>query len=103
MSDTLPVQLTVDAAPTLNGPQIDRSPRFSPDGTSILIVSNRGGRWGAWRLSPLGEALGLTVIAQDLPGAEIGHAAWSPDGARILISSDRSGERSLWILSNLGP
>ena len=101
MSDTLSIQLTVGVTPTpLTGPQIDRSPRFSPDGTSILIASNRGNRWGVWTLSPLGEAQGLRVIAQDLPRAEIRHPAWSPDGTRILLSSDRSGDRALWTLSN---
>ncbi|MBI4364046.1 MAG: PD40 domain-containing protein [Candidatus Latescibacteria bacterium] len=103
MRDTLPIQLTVGVSPQpLTGPQIDRNPRFSPDGTSILIASNRGNRWGVWTLSPLGEARGLTLIAQDLPNAEIRHPAWSPDGTRILLSSDRSGGRALWRLSNLG-
>ena len=102
-SDTLAVQLTV--AGTSNppsGPVLDRSPRWSPDGTRILMASNRGGRWGVWLLSPMGEALGLTVLTQDLPHAEIRHPAWSPDGTEILISSDRSGDRALWRLSNLG-
>jgi Tol biopolymer transport system component len=102
-SDTLAVQLTV--AGTSNppsGPVLDRSPRWSPDGTRILMASNRGGRWGVWLLSPMGEAQGLTVVAQDLPSAEIRHPAWSPDGTEIVISSDRTGERALWRLSNLG-
>ena len=102
-TDTLAVQLTVAGAsnpPT--GPVIDRSPRWSPDGTRILMASNRGGRWGVWLLSPLGEAQGLTVVAQDLPNAEIRNPAWSPDGTEILLSSDRSGERALWRLSSLG-
>ncbi len=66
------------------------------------MASNRGGRWGVWLLSPMGEAQGLTVVAQDLPSAEIRHPAWSPDGTEIVISSDRTGERALWRLSNLG-
>ena len=102
-TDTLAIQLTV--AGTSNppsGPVLDRSPRWSPDGTRILMASNRGGRWGVWLLSPMGEAQGLTVVAQDLPHAEIRHPAWSPDGTEIVISSDRSGERALWRLSNLG-
>ena len=103
LSDTLPVQLTV-APPVLPpaGPQIDRSPRWSPDGTRILMASNRGGIWGVWTLDPLGEAQGLDVIAQDLAGAEVRHPAWSPDGTRILLSSNRGGARALWKLSNLG-
>jgi len=100
LSDTLAVQLTV-AQPPPSAPTIDRSPRWSPDGTRILFASNRAGRWGVWTLSPLGEAQGLDVIAQDLRGAEIRHPVWSPDGTEVLLSSDRSGDRALWRLSNL--
>jgi hypothetical protein len=102
LTDTLPVQLTV--APPVNppsGPQIDRSPRWSPDGTRILFASNRGAHWGVWTVSPLGEAQGLNVIAQDVGSAEIRHPCWSPDGTEILLSSDRAGDRALWRLSNL--
>ncbi|TMQ54017.1 MAG: hypothetical protein E6K74_07800, partial [Candidatus Eisenbacteria bacterium] len=44
LTDTLPIQLTV--APSGNpsgGPQVDRSPKWSPDGSGILMSSNRGG------------------------------------------------------------
>jgi Tol biopolymer transport system component len=96
LTDTLPIQLTVASAGV-----IDRSPRWSPDGTRILFASNRGGRWGVWTVSPMGEAQGLNVLAQDVASAEIRHPAWSPDGARVILSSDRSGDRALWRLSNL--
>lgn len=103
MGDTLAIQLTVGLSATPpTGPQIDRGPRWSPDGTAILMASNRGKLWGVWALSPLGEAQGLKVIAQDLPNAEIRHPAWSPDGKEILLSTDRSGDRALWAISNLG-
>jgi Tol biopolymer transport system component len=100
--DTLAIQLTV-AAPVNppSGPIVDRSPRWSPDGTRILLASNRGGRWGVWTLSPLGEAQGIDLIAQDVNGAEIRHPVWSPDGTQVMLSSDRSGGRALWRLSNL--
>jgi Tol biopolymer transport system component len=103
LTDTIAVQLTVAAPVTPpTGPVIDRSPRWSPDGTRILFASNRGpgGRWGIWTVSPLGEAQGLDVIAQE-PAGEIRHPVWSPDGTQILLSSDRSGDRALWKLSNL--
>lgn len=94
LADTLPIQLTVGAS-------VDRSPRWSPDGTRILFASNRGGRWGVWTVSPLGEAQGLNVLAQDATGAEIRHPAWSPDGTRVILSSNRTGDRALWRLSNV--
>jgi Tol biopolymer transport system component len=102
LSDTLAVQITVaqPAGPD-SVPTIDRSPRWSPDGTKVLFASNRSDRWGAWTVSPLGEAQGLDVVAQDGAGAEIRHPVWSPDGTKILLSSNRSGDRALWRLSNL--
>ena len=95
--DTLPVQITVPRPVNpATGPVLDRSPRWSPDGSRILIASNRGGRWGIWTVDPRGEAQGLFVLAQDLPGSEIRHPTWSPDGSAILLSSNRSGDRALW-------
>jgi hypothetical protein len=102
LTDTLAIQLTV--APSVSppsGPVLDRSPRWSPDGTRILFASNRGGIWGIWTVSPLGEAQGLDVIALDVSGAEVRHPVWSPDGTRVLLSSNRSGDRALWRLSNV--
>jgi len=102
LTDTLAVQITVAAAvDPRTGPTVDRSPRWSPDGTRILFASNRSGRWGVWSVSPLGEARGFDVLAQDVEGAEIRHPSWSPDGTEILLSSDRSGDRALWRLSGL--
>ncbi len=84
------------------GPFHDRHPRFSPDGTKILFVSDRTGRSGVWWVSPAGDANGLEVISFEDPGAEIRSPSWSPDGKRIVLSSDGRGGRALWILSDLG-
>ena len=104
LTDTLAIQLTA-APPVLppSDPQIDRSPRWSPDGAEILMASNRGGRWGVWTVSPAGEAQGLRLIDYDDAGGETSHPCWSPDGRRILLSTDRGGFRALWSLSNFTP
>jgi dipeptidyl aminopeptidase/acylaminoacyl peptidase len=59
----------------------DTRPRFSPDGRSLLFISDRMGKPQAW-VMPLtgGEPRQLT----DLPGG-VGAADWSPDGKRLLL------------------
>jgi len=102
LTDTVAIQLTVAPSSSPPGvPQLDRGPKWSPDGSRILMASNRGGLWGVWALSPSGEAQGLAVIAQDLPGSELRHPTWSADGKAILVSTNRSGDRALWKLSHL--
>jgi dipeptidyl aminopeptidase/acylaminoacyl peptidase len=61
----------------------DTQPRWSPDGKSILFVSNRGGSNQLWLLSMAGgEAKQLTTIST---GA--GDPVWARDGKRIAFSS----------------
>jgi dipeptidyl aminopeptidase/acylaminoacyl peptidase len=66
----------------------DTRPRFSPDGRSLLFISDRTGKPQAW-VMPLtgGEPRQLT----DLAGG-VGSADWSPDGRRLLILA-ASGEK----------
>ena len=66
----------------------DTRPRFSPDGTSLLFLSDRSGKPQVWVI-PLthGDPRQLT----DLPGGADG-AEWSPDGKRVLFLAP-SGEQ----------
>src|SRR5579864_1557741 len=66
----------------------DTAPRFSPDGTSLLFISDRSGKPQAW-VMPLGG--GEPRQVSDLPNG-IGAAAWSPDGKRLLLTAP-SGEK----------
>jgi Tol biopolymer transport system component len=83
------------------GPIHDTSPRFSPDGTKILFVSDRNARSGIWWVSDTGEANGLELISFEDPGATIRSPAWSPDGKGIVLSSNGRGPRAIWVLSDL--
>src|SRR5579863_3000946 len=76
------------AEPLTAGKGTDTAPRFSPDGGSLLFISDRSGKPQAWVL-PLagGEPRQLT----DLPNG-IGSADWSPDGKRLLVLAS-SGEK----------
>src|SRR6266568_4073623 len=66
----------------------DTRPRFSPDGHTLLFISDRSGKPQVW-LMPLqgGEPRQLT----DLPNGA-GAAEWSPDGKRVLVLAG-SGEK----------
>ncbi len=66
----------------------DTAPRFSPDGATLLFISDRSGKPQAW-VMPL--AGGEARQATDLPNG-IGGADWSPDGKRLLLTAP-SGEK----------
>jgi len=66
------------------GDQSDRQPRWSPDGSQIVFLSNRGtDKQSQLYLIPVdgGEARPLT----DVKG-EFGSYQWSPDGTRLVCS-----------------
>jgi dipeptidyl aminopeptidase/acylaminoacyl peptidase len=67
----------------------DSRPRFSPDGRSLLFLSDRSGRTQPWVL-PLagGEPKQLADLKGDVKEAE-----WSPDGRRIALVSPSGEER----------
>jgi Tol biopolymer transport system component len=77
------------------GPGDDRSPRWSPDGASVLFTSYAEGA-GDIAVVPAGggEARRLTVESSDDR-----QPAWSPDGARVAFVSDRSGRTEVWLLT----
>lgn len=67
------------------GDQVDSSPRFSPDGSTIAFLSNRGDKEKPAQvyLIPVdgGEARPLTEIKGDISRLE-----WMPDGRRLLLT-----------------
>src|SRR5260370_23078491 len=66
----------------------DTRPRFSPDGHTLLFISDRSGKPQVWLMSLQGgEPRQLT----DLPNGA-GAAQWSPDGKRVLLLAG-SGEK----------
>ncbi len=68
--------------------RIDSSPQFSPDGRSIVFVSNRSGYDELWRA----DADGIHESAlTNLRMQSLGSPRWSPDGTRIAFDATSSG------------
>lgn len=62
----------------------DDTPRWSPDGTKLVFVSNREGGSQLWVMNPAsGEVQRLTDIS-----TEASAPVWSPDGKRLAFVSD---------------
>jgi dipeptidyl aminopeptidase/acylaminoacyl peptidase len=65
------------------GDQSDTQPRWSPDGSQIAFLSNRGDKEKPPQIYLIPFGGGEASVLTDLPGA-IGEIVWSPDGRRLL-------------------
>ena len=65
------------------GPNVDRLPKFSPDGRHIAFLSDRhkAGDFQLYLLDPVSGAAGPTPPAEGW----VEYLHWSPDGRRILL------------------
>ncbi|HGJ67471.1 TPA: hypothetical protein ENS27_19085 [bacterium] len=83
----------------------DFSGAWSPDGTRIVFVSERGasgpGGQNIWTVSSDGSASGLTQLTFGNTGDL--NPDWSPDGSTIAFASSmRSGNSDIWIMPSTG-
>ena len=106
---TLPIE-GGKATRVSSGVALDTQPRFSPDGRSIVFVSDRRGSENLWALdvgstiddaTPEAPATGLRAITR---GRDASYASpeWSSDGNRVVASkTDRftwiDVDHSIWI------
>src|SRR5207249_1446955 len=70
-------------------------PSWSPDGTSIVFVSNRDGNPEIYRMQADGS--GETRLTND-KSFDSG-PDWSPDGTKIVFFSDRTGNSDLYVMN----
>jgi Tol biopolymer transport system component len=66
----------------------------SPDGRTVLYVSNRSGDWDIWSVPLAG---GETTQFAASPVFD-GDPAWSPDGRQVAFTSLRGGTADIWVV-----
>lgn len=66
-----------------SGPAFDAQPRYSPDGRSILFVSDRSGSENLWALD---VDSGVPRLLTRENGAFFISPEWTPDGERIVVT-----------------
>lgn len=73
-------------------------PEVSPNGTSIVFVSNRSGKSQLWRMNSEGRDLvQLTDLANDVIRPD-----FSPDGQTVFFSVSVAGKCNIWEISTGG-
>ena len=85
-------------------PADDRLPRWSPDGSRILFVSDRSGVENLWTISPFeGEQTSAPVTTASDSVLLVGLVSdWSGDGNEIVFSSGAGGRWDLRIIPASG-
>lgn len=72
-----------------NGPNDDRLPRWSPDGSTLAFLSDRAEK-GTFQLYLLRDRLGEAGLPAHVEGS-VEHFSWSADGRSILMGVAGSG------------
>ncbi len=72
----------------------NRNPRFSPDGSRIVFVSDKTGNKDIWVM----DADGKNKVQMTASPASDNCPVWSPDGTEIAFCSDRSGNFDIWVM-----
>ena len=76
----------------------DIRPAWTPDGQSIVFMSQRDGNWELYRLSMVDGSLAWLT---DDP-AQDGLPTVSPDGVWVAFASDRDGYWRVWVVPTTG-
>jgi TolB protein len=75
---------------------ITLSPRYSPDGNTIIMAQTRGSGSDIFTVSASG---GAARRLTDAGGAIDVSPCYSPDGQQIVFNSDRGGDQQIYVMS----
>ncbi|RME97839.1 MAG: FHA domain-containing protein [Chloroflexi bacterium] len=73
----------------------DTNPEISPDGSTIVFMSERAGNWEIYRMDMNGDNLEALTSDKSTDGLP----TWSPDGSKIAFVSNRDGEWGIWTMN----
>jgi TolB protein len=79
-------------------PGMTFSPRFSPDGGSVVMSMQTGGDANIFRLSLASRDTQRLTAGSSIDTSP----SFSPDGASIVFESDRGGQQQLYVMSSGG-
>ena len=74
------------------------APRFSPDGTSVMMSMSRGGNSDVFSMNLSNRR--LTRLTNN-PGIDVS-PTMSPDGRRVAFTSDRGGSQQIYVMDASG-
>ncbi|MCG3211008.1 MAG: Protein TolB [Anaerolineae bacterium] len=73
----------------------DTNPEISPDGSTVVFMSDRAGNWEVYSIDITGE--NLQALTSD--SSSDGLPTWSPDGSKIAFVSNRDNEWAMWVMN----
>jgi Tol biopolymer transport system component len=73
-------------------PADDFAPAWSPDGRSIVYVSDQAGGWNLWIVDPEGRSPRALTVGN----FQYSNPVFTPDGASIAVASDRGSATRVW-------
>ncbi len=82
-----------------HGMAFDGQPRFSPDGSTVVFVSDRSGGDGIWTISLDGAD---TVRITSGKTSAYQSPEWTPDGEYIVATKQNPGQGKLWMYHREG-
>jgi Tol biopolymer transport system component len=78
-----------------NSAGFDQQPAWSPDGTKIAFVSDRGGNFDIWTMN----ADGSNPVNRSSNGGSDQRPQWSPDGSKIAFDTNRDGNSDIYVMN----